>query len=444
MNMDVRLAANRILTKVLKEQASLASLLPEYQSQVSDKDWPLLQELSYGTLRYHPQLAFILKQLLQKPLKNKDLDVTANLLCGLYQLLYTRIPEYAAISATVNVCKKLKKVSLGKLTNGVLRNFLRNKETLLEACESNPAAQYKQPDWILKHWQQAWPQQWQQLASGSNEKPPFTLRINTQKTNRTAYLEQLTEAGISAQACLYSSDGITLTTPCDVDALPGFREGWVSVQDQAAQLSAALLAPQAGERILDACCAPGGKTCHLLESQPDIHMVALDVDETRLARVQENLDRLQLSAELVCGDAADPATLQGQEDFDGILLDAPCSATGVIRRHPDIKCLRTPEDIQNLAKLQQAIAHNLWQKLKPGGRMLYATCSVMPEENSDVVAAFLQQHPDAEHLPIEASWGESQTFGRQLFPQSEKAGDNKGDTSANHDGFYYALIQKHG
>ncbi len=440
--MDVRLAANRILTKVLKEQASLASLLPEYQTQVSDKDWPLLQELSYGTLRHYPQLQFILDQLLQKSLKKKDLDITANLLCGLYQLLYTRIPEYAAISATVNVCKKLKKVSLGKLTNGVLRNFLRNQASLVDACESNLSAHYKQPQWLLEHWQTAWPQHWKQLAIGSNEKPPFTLRINRQKTNRDIYLQQLADANIEAQPCLYSPDGITLAAACDVEALPGFGDGVVSVQDQAAQLSATLLAPQPGERVLDACCAPGGKTCHLLELQPDIHMVALDVDQQRLSRVQENLNRLQLSAELLCGDAADPSTLQNHEAFDRILLDAPCSATGVIRRHPDIKCLRTAQDIKNLADLQQRIAHTLWQKLKPGGQLLYATCSVMPEENSQVVAAFLQQHSDAEYIPIDAPWGESQAFGRQLFPQSDKPGDNKSNTSANHDGFYYAVLQK--
>lgn len=440
--MDVRLAACRIITQVLKEQASLASLLPEYQDKVSSKDWPLLQELCYGTLRYQPRLSFILSELLQKPLKNKDTDITANLLCGLYQLNHTRIPEYAAISATVNVCKKLKKLSLGKLTNGVLRNFLRSKDELLAKCENNPSAHFNQPNWLLKAWQKAWPEYWQGLAQFSDSHPPLTLRANTSKIQRDDYLQQLLDADISAEKTTYSPVGITLAKACDITQLPGFNEGLFSVQDEAAQLSALLLEPKTGEDILDACCAPGGKTCHLLEQQPNINMVALDVDNQRLLRVEENLKRLQLTADLVCGDASDPATLAGKPSFDRILLDAPCSATGVIRRHPDIKSLRQPTDIANLAVLQQQILNALWQKLKPGGRLLYATCSVMPEENTETIAQFMQSHADAVHLPIDADWGIKQPFGRQLFPQGLKENEKKQAQVNGHDGFYYAILEK--
>jgi 16S rRNA (cytosine967-C5)-methyltransferase len=258
------------------------------------------------------------------------------------------------------------------------------------------------------------------------------LRINQLKTTRTDYLALLQQANIAADNCNYAPQGIRLQQAVAVNQLPFFSEGWVSVQDEAAQLAATLLAPQAEQRILDACCAPGGKTCHLLELEPNLgEVLALDIDEKRLERVTENLQRLQLNATLLAADAANIDSWWDQKPFDSILLDAPCSATGVIRRNPDIKLHRSEQDIQQLSQLQLEILTALWTILKPGGRILYATCSVLPQENEQVVAKFCQQQTDAKHLTINADWGIKRDFGRQLFPQAN-----------GHDGFFYALLEK--
>ncbi len=430
-----RLVACQTLTQLLRNNLSLASLLPKALERVADSDRGLLQELCYGSLRWFPQLNLYLNHLLDKPFKAKDSDLQALLLIGLYQLLYTRIPDHAAISQTVEVSKQLKKHWATKLVNGVMRQMQRNKEAIIEQFDDNPCARYGHPKWMIKAIESAWPDCADNLLDANNQHPPFTLRLNTHKCSRSDYLAELQQQGLEAQETSYSPYGITLSRATDVYQLPRFREGEVSVQDEAAQLAADLLQLQPHQRVLDACCAPGGKTGHILERQPLLEAVtALDADAKRLERVQENFERLavhnhQAEISLVCGDAAQPDQWWDGQTFDRILLDAPCSATGVIRRHPDIKLLRKPADIDKLASLQAEILTALWTLLKPSGRLVYATCSVMPAENSQLIEAFVAQQPDAHCLELDVDWGMTQTCGRQLLPQT-------------HDGFYYAVLEK--
>lgn len=428
---SVRLAATQVMTQILRGQGSLSSLLPSAQQALNEQDRRLLQELCFGTCRHHPQLDAILSQLLDKPLRGKELDIHALLLIGLYQLLHTRIPDHAAIGATVEVTKELKKPWATKLVNGVLRNFQRDSDTITANSSQIKAYKSNHPEWLEGMLYKAWPEHIENILAVNNSHPPFTLRLNTTKISRDEYLALLDQQDISAHATAFSPYGVTLEHACDVTKLPHFEEGWISVQDEAAQLCADLLQLAPNLRILDACSAPGGKTGHMLEREPSLAVTALDADERRLKRVTENLARLGFTAKIACGDGTLPSTWWDGELFDRILLDAPCSATGIIRRHPDIKVLRTPEEIGKLAELQAQLLDNLWPLLKPGGRLVYATCSVMPRENTKVVEAFLKRHVDAQEELILADWGMTQLAGRQLLPLAE-----------GHDGFYYAVIKK--
>lgn len=430
--MNPRLAAARALAPVLAGKASLGTSLSEPLQKVAPRDRGLTQELAFGTARWQPRLAGLAEKLLQKPFKAADKDVEALLLIGLYQLFYTRIPAHAALGETVGCTVALKKPWAKGLLNAVLRRAQREGAELLAELERDPVIRHAHPRWLQKALKAHWPNDWEAICTGNNGHPPMTLRVNRQRTNRDDYLKQLADAGIAAHACRFSDDGIQLDSACDVYQLPQFSVGAVSVQDEAAQLAADLMDLQAGQRVLDACCAPGGKTCHMLEREPQLaHMVALDLEPHRLQRVADNLQRLQLKAEMVAADARDTAKWWDGQPFDRILLDAPCSATGVIRRHPDIKLARQADDIPALAALQAEILDAVWPTLAPSGIMVYATCSVLPTENSDSVSAFLARTPDAEVLPIEAEWGVAQPVGRQLFPQL-----------AGHDGFYYARLRK--
>ncbi len=429
---DVRTLASRIICQVLQHQASLASLLPPAQKMLSPQDGGLLQALCFGTLRWQPRLQSILGRLLEKPLKEKDRDVEALLLLGLYQLDYSRIPDHAAIAATVETSKQLKKPWASKFINGVLRNYQRQKETLHEALITSPAFTSAHPNWLRKKVEQYWPEQATDIFYANNQHPPFTIRVNRRQISRNQYVQQLQQIGFEVHATTYSDVGITFTQATDVTALPSFSEGYLSVQDEAAQLAASLLELAPGQRVLDACCAPGGKTCHILETEPALsEVVAVDIEAARLQRVTENLTRLALTATVICADVGDPDSWWDGKLFDRILLDAPCSATGVIRRHPDIKQLRKAEDIAKLAALQLRLLTVLWPTLAPGGRLVYATCSLLPEENTHVVAAFVAVTHDVEHVVIEADWGIPQPYGRQLLPLND-----------GHDGFYYACLYK--
>ncbi len=429
--MSTRAAATQVLAQVLRNQGSLSSLLPAISAKIADSDRPLLQELCFGTCRYYPQLQAYSECLIDKPLRAKDSDVQALLLLGLYQLLHTRIPDHAAIGETVEVTRHIKKPWATKLVNGVLRQFQRDHSKLDDLLANNRAFNSNHPAWLEGMLRKNWPQDCDTLFTANNQHPPFTLRLNTHHSSRNDYLAQLADLGISATPTAFSPYGITLAQACNPTQLPGFNQGVLSVQDEAAQLSADLLQLAPNLKVLDACCAPGGKTGHLLEREPSLRVTALDVEERRLARVRDNLARLGVSADIRCGDGTRPQDWWSGEPFDRILLDAPCSASGIIRRHPDIKVLRTPEDIAKLAELQGQLLDSLWPLLKPGGILLYATCSVMPRENTQVIEAFMRRQQNAQETPIQAAWGLAQAYGRQLLPQVN-----------GHDGFYYALLAK--
>lgn len=432
MSTNPRLAAARALAAVLAGRASLGSSLPTQLEHVEPRDRGLVQELAFGSARWQPRLSTLAARLLQKPFKAGDRDVEALLLVGLYQLLYTRIPPHAAIGETVGCADKLKKPWAKGLLNAVLRRAQRESEILLAEVDKDPAARLAHPRWLQKALKKSWPEQLEAICTANNAHPPMTLRVNRRHGSRDAYLEELNRVGFEASACEFSRDGIQLLQPCDVRELPGFAEGRVSVQDEAAQLAADLLELAPNQRVLDACCAPGGKTCHLMEAEPALTgVVAVDLEESRLVRVRENLERLQLDAQLIAADARDTAGWWDGKPFQRILLDAPCSATGVIRRHPDIKLTRTAEDIDALAQLQGELLDALWPTLEVGGVLIYATCSVMPQENSQQIAAFLGRTPGARELDLSGPWGIKQPHGRQLLPQQ-----------GGHDGFYYAKLIK--
>ncbi|MCX2793976.1 16S rRNA (cytosine(967)-C(5))-methyltransferase RsmB [Microbulbifer thermotolerans] len=433
MTADVRAQAARVLAPLFADQGSLAKQLPLVEGKVRERDRALLRELCYGSARTAPRLQLLAQKLLRR--RPADREIEALLLLGLYQLEYTRIPDHAAISATVNAARELGLDRATGLINGVLRAYQRSREQLQRKLSGNPQFSSAHPDWLWRRIKAAWPDRAGEIFRANNASPPMTLRVNSGKISRNDYLHQLQAAGISATPCDISPVGITLAQPRAVDQLPGFNEGLVSVQDESAQLAAQLLQPAAGERILDACAAPGGKSCHLLEQQPSIALSALDIDEERLDRVRENLCRTRLAAELICADATEPAAWWDGQLFDRILLDAPCSATGVIRRNPDIKLLRREADIAELADLQARILRAMWPLLKPGGSLLYATCSILPAENAEVVAGFVAEAEDASdntpHTLNGALWGEPQIAGVQRFPQPDGG-----------DGFYYALLSK--
>ncbi|HKS15173.1 MAG TPA: 16S rRNA (cytosine(967)-C(5))-methyltransferase RsmB [Pseudomonas sp.] len=430
--MNSRLAAARALASVLSGKASLNSALPAQLDKVEERDRGLTQDLAFGTARWEPRLALLAEQLLQKPFKRADSDVQALLLVGLYQLFYTRIPAHAAIGETVGCAEKLRKPWAKGLLNAVLRRAQAEGQALLDGMERDPVVRTAHPRWLQKSLKAFWPEQWEAICAANNAHPPMILRVNRRHHARDAYLALLADAGVGASACRFSQDGIVLAEACDVRTLPGFAEGWVSVQDEAAQLAADLLDLAPGQRVLDACCAPGGKTCHLLEAQSGLdQVVAIDLEAKRLTRVRENLDRLGLDAELIACDARETATWWDGKPFQRVLLDAPCSATGVIRRHPDIKLTRQADDIPALASLQGELLDALWPTLAVGGVLLYATCSSLPTENTEVIEAFLARTPGARELDMAIEAGLHQPHGRQLLAQE-----------GGHDGFYYAKLIK--
>ncbi|MNO57773.1 Ribosomal RNA small subunit methyltransferase B [compost metagenome] len=430
--MNPRLAAAKALAAVLNGKASLNSSLPTQLDKVEDRDRGFTQDLAFGTARWQPRLSALAAKLLQKPFKAADADVEALLLVGLYQLLYTRVPAHAAIGETVGCADKLKKPWAKALLNAVLRNAQRESETIFAELERDPVVRTAHPRWLQKSLKAFWPDQWEAICAANNAHPPMILRVNRRHHTRDAYLGLLTDAGIAATPCVYSRDGIVLDAAADVRSLPGFAEGWISVQDEAAQLAADLLDLAPGQRVLDACCAPGGKTCHILEAEPKLAgVVAVDLEAKRLVRVRENLERLKLSAELIAADGRDTQAWWDGKPFQRILLDAPCSATGVIRRHPDIKLTRQPDDIAALALLQGELLDAMWNTLEVGGILLYATCSTLPTENTEVIEAFLARTPGARELDLATTAGIKQPHGRQLLAQE-----------GGHDGFYYAKLIK--
>ncbi|AEF20029.1 16S rRNA (cytosine(967)-C(5))-methyltransferase RsmB [Pseudomonas fulva] len=430
--MNPRLAAARALAAVLEGKASLGTSLPPLLDKVETRDRGLAQDLAFGAARWQPRLELIAGKLLRKPFKEGDRDLEALLLVGLYQLFYTRIPAHAAIGETVGCVDKLKKTSAKGLLNAVLRNAQRGSDSLIQELDRDPVLHTAHPRWLQKQLKSFWPEHWQAICAANNAHPPLILRVNRRHGSRDDYLARLRQVGFDAEPCTFSRDGIRLLQACDVTLLPGFAEGHVSVQDEAAQLAADLLQLAPGQRVLDACAAPGGKTCHLLEAEPALsEVVAVDLEAKRLARVRENLDRLGLEATLIAADGRDTAAWWDGKPFQRILLDAPCSATGVIRRHPDIKLTRKADDIPALATLQGELLDAMWPTLEVGGILLYATCSTLPTENTEVIEAFLARTPGARELDIAGPFGLKQPHGRQLLAQQD-----------GHDGFYYAKLIK--
>ncbi len=434
-----RQVALRILLAVLRDGSSLSSL-DAISASLEPRDAAFARMLSYGVLRYLVRLQAQLGLLMQKKLKSKDQDIELILLLALFQLQYTRVPDYAAVDVAVKQTRKCKKNWAGKLVNGVLRNFLRQHKTLDEKLTGTDA-DFAHPQWMLDRIREDWPQHWRQVVSGNNTQPPMSLRVNLSKISLDDYVLELQKAGFAFTSLKGMDACLILEAAVDVCQLPGFEMGYVSVQDAGAQLAAMLLDPQAGDAVLDACAAPGGKTAHLYERQPDITLTAVDIDEQRLQRVQENAERLGFKAALSVADATQLSECWSEPVFDCILLDVPCSASGVIRRHPDIKHLRREEDLQVLVELQQRILQSGWKLLKPGGRLLYATCSLFSCENELQVAAFLQQQPDATLLEMPVTFDDC---GLLENIQRREAGIQLLPLTPVSDGFYYALLGKKG
>lgn len=428
--MNSRLQAARILCRVLKDGQSLTAALDQaFLSVDSAKDKAFIQALCYGVVRQFYRLDFILSRLLSKPLK--DIEIKSLALIGLYQLIYMRVKAHAAVSETVAAVPK-KKSWARPLLNAVLRSFQRKQSDLERQADSQSVALVSHPDWLISQIDQDWPEQASQILQINNQQAPMILRVNLARIDRDRYLEQLVSLDMAAAPVTECLSAIVLEQPVPVEQLPGFTEGQVSVQDTAAQLAAFLLEAEAGHRVLDVCAAPGGKAAHILELQPQLdQLTAIDIDETRMQRLRENFQRLNLQAELIVGDAAKPEDWWNGKLFDRILLDTPCSAVGVIRRHPDIKLLRRPEDLVQLQRLQRVILEAVWPLLAPGGVLLYATCSIFKQENERQVEAFLQDHQEATEWPITADWGEMCHVGRQILTGQ-----------AGMDGFYYARIRK--
>ena len=395
-----------------------------------------LQDIVYGSLRQLGRLDAWLAALLERPLTDPQLGWLLRV--AIYQLAYTRAPAHAVVHNAVTAAGQGWRRGLA---NAVLRNFQRRRAELEKIADEQPSARWSHPDWWIAKLQAEYPHHWQGILEASLLHPPFTLRVNRRHGDVAGYLRRLNEAGLPAHQT--GPDAVTLEKAVSVHSLPGFDEGHVSVQDAGAQWAARLLDAQPGERelrqdrpqgerlaayplrVLDACAAPGGKTGHILE-RSDVDLTALDVDATRLARAQENLDRLQLAARLAEGDAAQPDAWWDGRPFDRILADVPCSASGVVRRNPDIKWLRRPEDIAQFAAQQAVMLEALWRLLAPGGTLLYATCSIFDEENEGQVRAFLARHAhDAERCPLPEPLTD-----RPMLPDAE------------HDGFFYALLRK--
>lgn len=426
-----RIVAAKVIFDLLYKKQSLAKCLPNALATIDNpQQKSFIQEICYGVARWYIQLEFFAKKLIKKPLKQKDFDIHILILIGLYELMYMRTPQHAVINESVNNARHLKKDWACGLINAILRGFTRQKSNLTKQLNTNIEAKFSHPKWLINKIRNSFPKKWPQILKTNNARAPMSLRINMQATTREKYLEKVDAAPNSH---CYSC--ITLKKPCPVTELPNFQQGEVSVQDCGAQFAAKLLKLKPNLRVLDACAAPGGKTMHILETEPKLReVIALDNDLARVQLVADNLKRIKKyikpSIKLINADASNPDKWWDHKLFDRILLDAPCSATGVIRRNPDIKILKTAKDIEQLAAQQLKLLKKLWPLLNKEGRLVYVTCSVLPEENDHVISKFLLDTPNAHIQKIETDWGTPTKLGRQILPGQDRM-----------DGFYYAVIK---
>jgi len=426
----VRTRAARSLIAVIHDHLPLDEAILQHNENLTLKDKALHQALCYGVMRWHLQLLAWLKILSSRPLHQIDPPVQVLILLGLQQLAHMRTPAHAAIHATVESALALKCSHAKGMINAVLRNFLRRQTRLAAAITHDPVAHSAHPRWMLEMLQQDWPHDWQAIVVANNEQAAMSLRVDTRQVARDEYLQRLAEKGITASAHAVAAQAVTLESAIDVDQLPGFSSGCVSVQDAAAQLAAPLLQHDHSHRVLDACAAPGGKTAHILQLAAPAQIDALDVSASRLQMLRPLFERIGIGARRLEGDAAHPDGWWDEKPYDRILLDAPCSASGVIRRHPDIKHHRSQKSIRQIARRQQQILDALWPLLRPGGIMLYVTCSVFKIENEYQIAAFIKRTADAKLLNISVNWGRGD-IGKQILPGEQGM-----------DGFYFARLGK--
>ena len=427
-----RLATLKMLSSVLDSGSNLADAEAENR-QPDARDRAFARHLAYGVLRWLTALEWLAGQLLRKPLRRKDRDVQRLILVGIYQLWKDDAAAHAAIHEGAESARKLGKPWAVSVINAVLRRFQREQANWIARLDEEEE-RFAHPAWLLQALKADWPQDWRQIADANNLPGPLWLRLNRQFT--TAHtLESLAEGGFTLERHTAAGEAIKISPAAPVQSLPGFEQGRLSVQDPAAQLAAGLLRLEKNHRVLDACAAPGGKACHILESAPGIALTAIDQSPARLELVEENLGRLGFTCggriKLIAADAAEPAQWWDGVLYDRILLDAPCSASGVIRRHPEIKWLRSPGQIVDAAKTQARLLKTLWPLLGPGGILLYATCSVLKVENSRQIQQFIELHPDAELLETDAGWGRKLDYGRQILPGEQEM-----------DGFFYASLRK--
>ena len=436
----VRAVAAEMLDAVVNGGQSLDTVISKFEPRVAEGDRSLLRMLCYGSLRHHWRLQSWIDQLIVKPLRKRDRVINALLAIGLYQIVEMRIPDHAVVSETVEATRALGRPKFAGLVNACLRRFTR--DNLASTPSPDEMSEWNHPAWLIERVRQDWPDDWQAILTENNARAPMWLRANASRNTARQYCERLAAADIDADTFVGAADAVRLARPSAVDDLPGFAAGDVSVQDAAAQLAARWLLqslPQDKKtlRVLDACAAPGGKSGHLLElGDGKLELFAVDNDESRLAGIADNLVRIGRTATIVAADASKPEEWWDGIPFDGILLDAPCSASGVIRRHPDIKLLRRESDLESLATLQMELLQALWPLLAPGGCLLYATCSVIAAENDEVTGPFISGHSDAYENDVLPNNNihvlmRRKACGYQILPGSEGL-----------DGFYYAALQK--
>jgi 16S rRNA (cytosine967-C5)-methyltransferase len=422
--------AARVIARVAFDGRSFDDALPR-----GARDRSAVQAISLGTLRWYLRLAPVIESLMTRP-GGVPREVRALLTAAAHQIEYSRNAPQATAHAAVDAVRVLGQERSTGMANAILRRFVAEREELFGRSDQTVAARTAHPDWLVRQLQREWPDAFESILAANNAHPPMILRVDVSRTPIASYLAELASAGLSGHAVSWAPAAVVLEGPVSVAQLPGFQEGRVSVQDAGAQIAAALLDVQPGMRVLDACAAPGGKTGHLLERTPDLgELVAVDVDAGRVALIRENLVRLKRTATLVTADVREPGAIPGPHAFDRILVDAPCSSTGVIRRHPDIKLLRRETDIAALAANQCRILRACFGMLRPGGRLVYSTCSLLPAENEGVVAEFLRVEPGAQVIEASAGLfpdvGVRRTPGMQLVP----------GTQAGTDGFYYACVE---